>query len=88
MPSLEKRIAALEQSQPAHENKTVFMVFRGLGTPETEIYKLRDSLAGTDCQYWTREPDETEEVFKERASRQAKRGPDGVAMLFKTEPIA
>lgn len=88
MQSLEKRITALEQSQPADKEKTMFLSFHGLGTPETEIHELRDSLHGVDCQRWTRELHETEEAFKERASREVKRNPERVALLFKTEPTA
>lgn len=88
MPSLEKRIAALEQANPADGEKTIFISFQPIGKPETEIHKLRSSLAGSDCQHWTREPKETEEEFKDRASKEVRRNPDGVALLFKTEPTA
>ncbi len=85
MPSLEKRISALEQANPTDGDKTIFILFQPAGEPATETHKLRASLTDSVCQHWTREPQETEEAFKQRASREVKRSPDGVAFLFKTD---
>ena len=88
MQSLEKRISALERANPTDGDKTIFISFQPMGKTDTEIHNLRDSWVGADCQHWTREPHETEEAFKERASREVKRSPEGVDLLFKTEPTA
>lgn len=78
----------MELATPIDGEKTIFVLFPSPGQLETEVHQLRGSLTDSICQHWTRMPHETEEAFKERASKEVKRSPYGVALLFKSEPTA
>ena len=82
MQSLEKRIAELEAASPAIDNTVMFLSFVDMGEVDKELYKLRDSWPGDKGQHWTREPGESEEAFKARASREVKRSPHRATLLY------
>jgi hypothetical protein len=84
MQTIERRIAALEQANPANKFvKTIIITFPTPGEPKRELYGLRSSPGKDECQEWTREPHETEQEFTDHANKEAKRSNCGVALLFK-----
>jgi hypothetical protein len=85
MNTLSKRIAILEQANPADLAMVMFIVFETPGLPDTEIHKLSSAVGVEDCQRWTREPGESEQAFKDRAKREVKRSKYGTALLFKLD---
>jgi hypothetical protein len=85
MLTLDKRIAALEQASPTDLGMVMFIAFEKPGMADTELHKLSAAVGVADCQQWTREPDESEQDFKDRAKREVKRSKCGMALLFKVE---
>lgn len=85
MQALEKRIAALEQTNPTDLGTVMFIVFDTPGMPDTELHKLSAAVGDADCQQWTREPDESEQDFKDRARMEVKRSAFNTALLFKVD---
>ena len=75
--SLEKRISALEQAQPQGV-KVIFIIFGSLGEQDKELAYIHDNYGS----HWHRLPNETEEVFKERATSETPRKENQVVMLF------
>ena len=80
MQSLERRIAELEKSGSTGEGPQTIII-RGMtpGNLEVEIQELHDSKSG---QQWQRQPEETEQEFIDRASRELKRDGLGCALLI------
>jgi hypothetical protein len=86
MQSLEKRIAALEQANPeAGFPDTIFILFLQPGETEREIHKLCNTPSGADRLEWLRGPNESEQEFKDRASKEVPRNAGGIGMLFMCE---
>ena len=77
MPSLEKRIAALETTSAPADDMTIIRRFVRPGHLDAEIHRLRDD----DGKEWTRQPGETEQELIDRASLEVKRTPWGIASL-------
>lgn len=77
MQNLEKRIAALELATPQADDLTVIRRYVRPGHLDDEIYLLTDS----DGNAWTRQPNETEEAFIDRASKDVKRNAWGIGSL-------
>ena len=77
MQSLEKRVAALEATNAPADEMTIIRRFVSSGHLNAEIHRLRDD----DDKLWTRKPGETEQELIDRASRETKRNPWGVACL-------
>lgn len=78
MQTLERRIAALEQTNPPAEEKTIVIRFVSPGHLDAEIYNLR----ADDGTRWTRLPGETEEKLIERATKEATRKPGDFVRLL------
>ncbi len=85
MQALEKRIATLEQASRTDLGAVIFIVFDTPGLPDTELHKLSTALGDDECQQWTREPGESEQDFRDRASKEVRRNPYGVGMLLQTD---
>jgi len=84
MSIIERRIAALEQARPDNGlPKTIIVSFQMPGEPATELHKLRSSTADAAYLEWLRGPDETEQAFIDRASKESTRNAGGIATLFK-----
>ena len=77
MPSLEKRIAALETTSAPADDMTIIRRFVSPGHPDAEIHRLRDD----DGKAWMRQSGETEQALIDRASLEVKRTPWGIASL-------
>ena len=77
MQNLDKRITALEQASPQGE-KVLFIILVGMGEAGMEITYIYDNHEN----HWNRLPNETEEVFKDRATSETPRNENQVAMLF------
>jgi hypothetical protein len=75
--SLEKRISALEQAQPQGV-KVIFIILVGISEVGMEITHIYDNHGN----HWNRRLEETEEVFKDRATSETPRKENQVAMLF------
>ena len=83
MQSLEKRITALEQTNAEIGfPKTIFILFPQPGEAACEIHKLSNAPSSADRQEWLRGPNESEQEFKDRASKEVIRNVGVVAMLF------
>jgi hypothetical protein len=84
MATLDNRITRLETKASPYDGlpKTIFITFLTPGDTEADIRKLRHSFAGGDCQEWERGADESEQEFRDRASKEATRNAVGMAMLF------
>jgi len=78
MQNLEKRIAALEATTAPANDFTIIRRFVSPGHLDAEIYRLRDD----NGKLWTRQNGETEQELIDRASREVKRTPWGVACLI------
>lgn len=76
MQTLDKRITALEQTQPQAE-KVLFIIFVGMGEVDKEIQRI--THGGQD---WQRQPDESEQALKDRAQQGAKPNPHGVTVFL------
>lgn len=76
MPTLEKRIDALEQATVSKTDTVMFIHFVGLGETDKEI----QSLTRHD-ERWERLPGETEQELKERATKEAKPNPNPIGAL-------
>lgn len=77
MQNLDKRVAALESKSGQAENLTFIRHYVSAGHLDEEIYRLRDDYGNT----WTRQPNETEQELKDRATKEVKRNPLGFAIL-------
>lgn len=77
MQTFERRIAALEQANPPADDFTIIRRIVSPGHLDAEIYSLR----ADDGTLWTRQPGETEQGLIDRASKEVKRTPWGVASL-------
>ena len=77
MPSLEKRIAALETTSAPADDMTIIRRFVSPGHLDVEIHRLR----GDDGKEWTRQPGETEQQLIDRVSLEVKRNLWGVSCL-------
>ena len=82
MPSLEKRIAALETTSAPADDMTIIRRFVSPGHLDDEIFCLCDD----DGNQWTRQPNETEQELKDRATKEVKRNAWGVA-IFKMKDV-
>lgn len=78
MPSLEKRIAALEATTALPDEITTIRRFVSPGHLDAEITRLRDD----DGKLWTRQPGETQQELIDRATLEVKRTAWGVAHLI------
>ena len=87
MATLDKRITALEtKANPAGNTpKTVFIVLVTPGDTENNIGKLRQTGPDARAREWVRGAGETEQDFKDRASREATRNAWGFAMLLQCD---
>lgn len=80
MPTIERRVAALEQRNgPANRIDLIVRVVVP-EEPGAELQTATDYAGAA----WTRLPHEDEDGFLDRACREAKRGPGGVARLLVT----
>lgn len=83
MATIEKRLAALEQASYGDRfPKTIIVCYLTLGDTGPNIRRLKSGYRSDEIQEWEREPVETEEDFKERASKEVSRNAGGIAMLF------
>ena len=79
MPTLEKRVEALEQSVPRADTVTTIFLVPGTNQPtQREIRRV----TGGNGQEWTRQPGETEEELFDRASREVTRSGLGCIALM------
>jgi len=87
MSTLERRIAAIETKASPYDGlpKTIFITFLTPGDTGPGIRKLRHSFAGEGCQEWERGTGESEQEFRDRASKEATRNAVGMAMLFQCD---
>lgn len=80
MQNTEKRIAALEQATPAIGGvNTIIVKPMTTGHLDAEIQHLHSQDSG---QEWTRQPDETESQFEDRAMGELDRKGKPVVMMF------
>ena len=86
MATLDKRITALETKANPGGNtpKTMFIVFVTPGDTENNIGKLRQTGPDARAREWVRGADESEQNFKDRASREAIRNVGGFATLLQS----
>ena len=77
MLNLEKRIAALEGTTTPADEFTIIRHYVSPGHIDDEIFCLCDD----DGNQWTRQPNETEQELKDRATKEVKRNAWGVAIL-------
>ncbi len=80
MQKLENRIDALERQTSTSNDLTVFIKFVSPG-PNGPIEHEPIAYVGGVGERWDRQAGETLEQFKDRASREVKRGPFGFAKL-------
>ena len=86
MQNLNKRIASLEQANPDNGfPKTIFITFLSLGDTKPDIRKLGCTHGDGGRQKWERGPNESEDDFKDHASKEVSRNAAGTAMLFMGE---
>jgi len=79
MQSIEKRIEALEQTAAvAMEERVMFIILVGMGETDSEISHIYDNHGN----HWHRQPNESEDAFKGRATSETPRAPNQVVMLF------
>ena len=77
MPSIDKRIAALEQKKAPTEQITIIRRIVWEAQESTEIKQLRDEHGAS----WSRGPSESEQSFIERVKNEAWRNEWGVMLL-------
>ncbi len=77
MQNLDKRVSALEQSQPPVESLTIIRRFVTPGFLNEEIRTLSDDYGNR----WTRQAGETEQQLIDRASKEVRRNAWGAAQL-------
>lgn len=85
MQSTEKRLAALEQANPAARDTVIIIRYDCPKEPGRELFNLKGDYSDTPRQHWTRQPGEAVKDFTDRASKEAKRNQYGVAMLFQCD---
>jgi len=78
MANLEKRIEALETTAGGEDSMVIIVRFVEPGHLDAEIDTLQ-ILDGLTT--WKRRPEETEQAFRERASRDARKA-DGIVLLM------
>ena len=80
MQSLEKRLAALESSDGAGDDRLTIIIRRLVspGHLDNEVQRL----TGAAGQIWTRQPGESEQDLTDRAVREVKRNAGGAAQLI------
>ena len=84
MQALDKRITALEKA--THQSNKVFIIrYDSPGDLSREIFNLEGDYSESPRQHWTRRKDETEQDFKDRASKEVTRNQYGVATLFQCD---
>lgn len=77
MQALEKRLSALEKTQPQGETpKFIFIV--SLGREGEELTHIHDNHGNN----WHRRSDETEREFKDRATSETPRKENQVVLMF------
>lgn len=79
MHALEKRIATLEQASPQADT-VVFIILVGMG--EADKHRELVHIYDNHDNHWHREPNETKEKFKGRATAGTSRKENNVALLF------
>jgi hypothetical protein len=77
MSTLEKRIQALEQASNSNTDKVVFIHLVGMGEADKEIQRITHG-----SNEWERQPNETEQDFKDRAKQEAKPSNTGCLTFF------
>lgn len=77
MATLEKRIEALEQASLADNMGPMFIHFVGLDTKDSEIQRITKG-----AQEWQRQPDESEQALKDRATREVAPPPPKCCTMF------
>ena len=82
MASLETRITALETASPT-DDLTIIRHFVSPGLLDDEIFCLCDDHGNQ----WTRQPNETEQELKDRATAEVKRNAWGVAILTMKDAV-
>ena len=80
MPTIERRVAALEQRNGPTNQIGVIIRTVVSEDPGAELQTAVDYEGGS----WVRLPHEDEDEFLDRACREAQRGPGGVARLLVT----
>ncbi len=80
MLKLENRIDALERATGPRKDFTVYVIF-GRPGPSGPIEDEPIAYVGRNDERWNRCPGETLEQLRARASREAKRGSFGIAVL-------
>ena len=76
MQNLDKRISALEQASPGNIGP-IFIHFVGLDTKDSEIERITKG-----DKEWQRQPGETEQELKDRASREVAPPLAGCSTVF------
>ncbi|MCK6417295.1 MAG: hypothetical protein L6Q63_17505 [Giesbergeria sp.] len=82
MPTLEKRLEALEANTPHIPDRVTLVTFVKPGELDKEIQRICTALVADEGQQWIRESGETEQEFRERATREAPRNAYGASLLF------
>lgn len=82
MTTLEKRLEALEAQTPTIAGRVTIVTFVKPGELDKEIQRIGTALVADDGQQWIREPGETEQEFRARATREAPRNEYGASLLF------
>ena len=86
MQSLDKRIGSLEQANPETAfPKTIIISYLTPGDTKPDIRKLQTLYRDDVRQEWTRWPDESEQEFTDRASKEVTRNDRCIAMLFQCD---
>lgn len=78
MPTLERRVSALESANPPADELTIIRRIVSPGQLDAEVHGLRDDGGNL----WLRLPGEIEQDLIDRASQEVTRSPWGVARLI------
>ena len=82
MPTLEKRLEALEANTPHIPDRVTLVTFVNPGEVDKEVQRICTAPVSDEGQQWIREPGETEQEFRSRATREAPRNEYGASLLF------
>ncbi len=77
MQNLERRVSDLEKAQPPARGMTIIRRFVSPGHLNAEIDHISDDAGNK----WTRQPDETEKAFTDRAKSETLANPWGIKCL-------
>ena len=77
MATLEKRIEALEQASDTNNDSVIFIHFVDMGEVDAQIQRITH-----EGHEWQRQPNESEQDLKDRATREAHSKPNHAMMLY------